>query len=345
MGCCCCLSHNIMEHPFTTYVRTKNVFKHRLKDLKDYDTVKIYVYELNKLGVNNGPLLYKLKQRGEIWYDNDGNFKALRDGPTDPQLLERTKRRVRGSVPLTPLHNWMMQQLRHVELDIPDKDLPVYFKAFLTHRDKQLKTFFTVDSFSNRVHSPIVNLKGDLRLSLKFYGEPVASLDVKQMQPTILAKVLDDSIGDNPFSKAIWNGDDVYLMMLKQNPSIKDRNEAKKALLKMLFHPDKSNKIGSMFQGDTKWVDWINAYKSRTEPKNPHKHETHTNMAWLLQYSEVQVMTDIWKALRRAKVPFLTIHDDVLCKVSDKDKAFNIMDRELKKHFKRYDINIDHSEG
>lgn len=54
-----------MEHFFTTW--TKNVFKHRLKDLQDYDTVKIYVYELQKLGVNYGPLLYNLRNRGETW--------------------------------------------------------------------------------------------------------------------------------------------------------------------------------------------------------------------------------------------------------------------------------------
>lgn len=56
-----------MEHFFTTYVRTKTVFKHRLKDLKDYDAVKVYVF-LQKLGVNHGPLLYDLRARGEIWY-------------------------------------------------------------------------------------------------------------------------------------------------------------------------------------------------------------------------------------------------------------------------------------
>lgn len=331
-----------MEHPFTTYIRTKQAFKHRLKDLKDYSTVKIYVYELKKLGVNNGPLLYKLKQRGEISYDDEGNFKALKDGPIDPKLLDKTKRRVHQSIPLSGLHKWMMNQLMHVEIKLPEKEIPVYFKTFLNHRDTDLKSFFSVDAFSNRVHSPIVNLKGSLRLALTFYGEDIVSLDVKQMQPTILAKVLDDAIGDNPFSNAIWNGDDVYLMMLNQNKSIENRDEAKKALLKMLFHPDKNNQIGSMFQGDTKWVDWINSYKSKVEPQNPHKHETHTNMAWLLQYSEVQVMTDIWKALRKNGIPFLSIHDDVLCRVSDKDRAYNIMKNQLSKHFKRFDINVDH---
>ena len=98
----CSLTHKKrrMEHFFTTYVRTKTVFKHRLKDLKDYDTVKVYRYELKKLGVDNGPLLYRLRQRGEIWYDDNGNFRALKDGPIDIALLSRTKKRGRGKAPL-----------------------------------------------------------------------------------------------------------------------------------------------------------------------------------------------------------------------------------------------------
>lgn len=333
-----------MEHPFTTYVRTKNVFKNRLKDLKDYGTVKIYVYELNKLGFNSGPLLYKLKERGEIWYDKVGNFKALREGPINPVLLERTKKRVRERMMLTPLHKWMMKQLMYVELDVPKNEMPVYFKAFLDHRSEQLDAFFTVDGFSNRVHSPVVNLKGNLRLSLKFYGERMASLDVKQMQPTILAKVLDDAIGKNSFSDAIWRGEDVYMHLLQQNAVIKTRPEAKKLLFQLIFGKPK-NDIGKMFHGNTNWVDWINAYKSRTEHKNPHKEDMHTNLAWLLQYSEVMVMSDIWRALKGVGIPFLTIHDDVLCKESDKDQVYVLMEKELEKHFKTFDINIDHSES
>ena len=291
------------------------------------------------MGVN-GPLIYELKRRGELWYNSEGRFKTLLDGPVDPLLLERTKKRAKVKVPLTPLHLWMRDQLLHVTLDIDKKDIPVYFKAFLDLRDKQLTAFFTVDDFSGRVHTPVVNLKGDLRPSLRFFGEEMVSLDVRQMQPTILAKVLKANAGDNPFSKAIFEGEDVYCLLMKV-ASLNTRDEAKKFLFQLIFGKPMDD-IGTMFSGDNKWVDWINKYKSNVEARNPHKEDRHTNLAWLLQFSEVSIMTEIWKRLKAMRIPFLSIHDDVLCLSKDKDRATGVMKRVLKKHFDHFTINVNH---
>lgn len=332
------------EHILTTFIRTKWVFKQRLKDLKkrDYDAVKVYVYELEKLNCNSGPLLHSLRDRGEITYNNDGFFKVMnKDGPIDPTLLELTKRRSKITLPLNDLHIWMRSQLKHVNLPkgTPKKNIPVYFKAFLDHRDKDLSPFFSVDAFSGRVHTPVVNLKGNLRSSLKFYDESIVSLDVKQMQPTILAKVLLDSIGSNLFSDTIFKGGDVYVL-LQKTAKLPSRDEAKKYLFKLIFGSPQEG-IGKMFDGDQHiWVDWINEYKSRREPKNPHGENTHTNLAWLLQYSEVQVMTDVWNRLKQKGIPFLTIHDELLCRSKDKDIAFQIFEEELQKHFSYFEINV-----
>lgn len=326
-----------MEHLFTTYVRTKTVFKQRLKNLKDYSTVKIYMYELDKLGYNNGPLLYGLRAKGEIWYDKKGNFKALRDGPVDPMLLDKTKKRERKRADLTELHKWMREQLMEVELNAPRSDMSVYFKAFLDHRKEHLDPFFSVDTFSGRVHSPIVNLKGNLRSLLTLGGSSIVSLDVKQMQPTILAKVLLDVIGDNAFSTAIFNGVDVYELLLSKNNALTTRGEAKKFLFQLIFGKP-MKELGSMFQGCTKWVDWINSYKSRIELQNPHKEDMHTNLAWLLQYSEVRIMMGVWMRLWKKNISFLTIHDELLCRVKDENEVYRIMEEELNKHFKSFEI-------
>lgn len=333
------------EHPLTTYIRTKHVHKHRLKDLEDYDTVKIYQYELKKFLCGQrdqwGLTLQRLKEMGEISFDSKDNYKVIKDGPIDFRLLALTKKREKVRVTLTPVHVYMRNELMHVELDVPDKEMPVYFKAFLTHRHEDLDSFFTVDAFANRVHTPVVNLKHSLRDKLRFHGKPVVSLDVKQMQPTILAKVLMMSVGNNPFSEAIFKGEDVYEILRKNNGSIETRDEAKKLLFKLIFGKPMDD-IGKMFQGDTRWVEWINSYKSKTEYKNPHKRDPHTNLAWLLQYSEVQVMYGIWRRLRGKGIPFLTIHDDVLCLEEHKKDVYDIMDSELKLHFKSYKITTDH---
>jgi len=62
---------------FAPFVRTKTLFKQRLKDLKRCDSVRVCTHELDKLGVNNGPLLWRLKMDGEMSCDSRGCFKAL----------------------------------------------------------------------------------------------------------------------------------------------------------------------------------------------------------------------------------------------------------------------------
>lgn len=327
------------EHTFTTYVRTKMVFNHRLKGLRTYDRVKIHMYELRKLYVDTA-LLERLRGNGEIEYDQRGNFRACKDGPIDPSLLKVTKRRDKlTNAPLTTLHLYMRNQLMGVELeDVSPSDISVYFKAFLDHRSRDIEPFFTVDGFSGRVHTPIVNLKHDLRSKLTLFGEPVISLDVKQMQPTILAKILKVCVGPNAFSNELFSGSDVYVILQKA-AGLPTRAEAKTFLFKLIFGKP-MNDIGMIFRGDTSWVDWINNYKRRIEPRNPHSEATHTNLAWLLQYSEVRVMSDIWNELMTRKIPFLTIHDDVLCRESDRDEVHAVMDAELRQHFPRYSITV-----
>lgn len=325
------------EHYFTTYVRTKTLFKQRLKHLLDYDTVRIYEYELNKLNVD-GRLLYGLKIKGEISYDDRGNFKALIDGPLDIGLLQVTKKREKISVPLSPLHKWMRGVLMSVTLKMPMSAIPAYFKAFLEFRDTQLDAFFTVDAFCGRVHSPIVNLKAIFRPKLRLHGESVTSLDVKQMQPLILGRVLFDCIGSNPFSDALDNGKDVYLV-IQEGARLPTRADAKKLFFQLIFGKP-MNDIGRIFEGDVAWVEWINSYKCREEVNNPHRDSPHTNLAWLLQYSEVQIMSGVWKRLKDRGIPFLTIHDELLCRKSDVDLVSPIMNAELSRHFKRFEIVI-----
>lgn len=326
-----------MEHRLTTYIRTKIVFKHRLNDLKNYSSVRLSRHELSKLGVCDNVLQSLIDH--EIFLTKNGEYTVSVNGPIDPSLLKLTVKPDKVTIPLTDVHLYMRKNLMYVSLPNSVKKIPVYFQAFLDHRGGDLSPFFTVDSFSNRVHTPVVNLKGDLRKHLLFYNENVVSLDVKQMQPLILAKVLNDVIGNNPFTETIYKGDDVYMSLYNLNPTLKSRDEAKKMLFQLIFgHPQE--KIKFYFSGDTKWIDWINTYKSTTEPKNPHSENTHTNLAWLLQYSEVQIMYSIWSILKIKDIPFLTIHDDILCRERDYKKVADIMDNELKKHFPKYEVKI-----
>lgn len=330
-----------MEHKLTTFIRTKIFFKNRLKDLGDYDTCKVYIYELKKLGCDDGALLWRLKGAGDIDYDSDGNFRCLRKGSIDPALLDLVKKKRRIRLQLSDLHKYMKEQLRRVGFVGGDElEIPVYFRAFLEMRKRNLDAFFSVDGFSTRVHTPIVNLKEDLRKYLRLDGEELISLDVKQMQPLILAKILLDCVGTNVFSDAIFSGEDAYVI-IQQAAGLPTRGDAKKMLFRLIFGKPMGG-IGNIFRGGTEWVEWINSYKSSTEKRNPHKEDMHTNLAWLLQFSEVQIMSEIWEELRSREMPFLTIHDDVLVRKRDGRETKGIMERVLGKHFPTFVISEDH---
>lgn len=329
---------SVMEHFFTTYVRTKLVFQTRLKDLNDYDTVKIYMYEMNKLRVS-GETIFRLREEGEIFYDDIGRFKPLKAGSVDPLLLEQTRKWKKTKRELTPLYIYMRDVLKLVSIDGDLGDLPIYFKTFLLHRHRSLDMFFTVDGFSGRVHTPIVNLKGIFRSRLRLNGSLLCSLDVKQIQPTILAKILEDNVGHNPFSLSVERGNDIYMLLLQQNDKLTTRDDAKKFLYRLIFGFPMDD-IGSMFKGDTSWVQWINNFKSVHQPGNPHGRDMHTNLAWLLQTKEVAIMSSAWEKLKEKNIPFLTIHDDILVMQRDKTDAYDILHRELKSHFKRFEIIV-----
>lgn len=332
------------EHKLTTFIRTKIFFKNRLKDLGDYDTCKVYIYELKKLGCDDGAVLWKLKEAGDIDYNEEGVFKCLRKGPIDPSLLDLVKKKKRIRLKLTELHEYMKEQLRRVGFVGGDgPDIPVYFRAFLEMRKKNLDAFFSVDGFSTRVHTPIVNLKEDLRKHLRLDDEVLVSLDVKQMQPLILAKILLDCVGTNVFSDAIFGGEDAYVI-IQRAAGLACRGDAKKMLFRLIFGKP-MGEIGRIFRGGTEWVEWINLYKSTTEERNPHKEDRHTNLAWLLQFSEVQIMTEIWEGLKSRGLPFLTIHDDVLVRRRDGPETRRLMERVLGQHFPSFVISEDHGHG
>lgn len=305
------------------------LFKLRFKYLDDYTTIKLHTTELKRFKVNSDTL-HQLAAKGEIWYDSEGNFKALQSGAIDITLIKKK------SVQLTPLNNWMREHLRFVELPTSNPKSS-YFDTFIQFRDKQLNMFFTVDEFCGRVHTPITSLQRDLRPLLRLYGEAVISLDVAQMQPTLLAKILTANVGENVFSKAIDDGTDVYVL-LQQKANLSTRDEAKKLLFKILFgFPSKA--LAEIF-GDAEWINWINDYKSRTENRNSHSSKPHTNLAWLLQNSEVRIMSQVWQKMAENGLPFLSVHDEIICRQSDELKAQSIFNNELSKYFINFNITL-----
>jgi len=282
--------------------------------------------------------LEKLKKMGEIQVESVtsakghkyNKYKALKDGLIDFNLLDGNSRK------LNPLELMIKSHLRWVTIQ-PGSDITLYFEQFLKYKHKQLDKFFLVDNFSGRIHSPITSLKGSLRRDLLIKGEPIVSLDIAQIQPMLLSNILDENIGQNEFSEWINQGEDIYLKF-KEKLNLSTREDAKTKFFEITF--GMSNKrLGEMF-GNSNWITWINYVKSQLLPQNPNsKVKNHSNLAWLLQSTEVRIMSIIWQKLVDNDIIFLTVHDEIIVRESDAEETYKIMEDELKLYFPTFKIN------
>ncbi len=237
--------------------------------------------------------------------------------------------------PLTDLHRWMLERV--CETEMPEGvEVSAYWNSFLKHRSQFPTLFFTVDEFAGRVHQPISGMSKDLRPMILLRKEKTVSLDVAQMQPTLLAEILRQAVGENSFSAAINEGKDIYLELMN-TAKLKSRNEAKKRFYQIVF--GKVNENLHQYFEDKQAADWINWYKSTPEPRNPRGYKLYNNLAWILQTLEVLVMSEIWRTLAEAGIPFLTVHDEIICIQSDAQKVETIFQNELSKHFKTFKIS------
>jgi hypothetical protein len=239
---------------------------------------------------------------------------------------------------LTNLHKYMLQCVVSTDLPTTVQTTP-YWNIFKKHRKQFAELFFTVDEFSGRVHTPISRMRKEFRPMILLRNEKTVSQDVFQMQPTLLGEILRQAVGENSFSTAINEGKDIYLELM-HTAKLKSRDEAKKRFFQILF--GKPNEELKQLFNDANWINWINWYKAQTDPRNPHnKEKPYSNLAFLLQTYEVNIMSEIWQKLAQKNIPYLTVHDEIIARQTDTDTVKTTIESVLNKHFKSYKLNID----
>ena len=333
------------EQQFVSHIRTLHLKRKstRKDQIIDFVFLSLKTIRAIYFSKESEAVFDKLKSVKEIDYEkitrvNGGyffKFKALKDGPIDFSLLKEHARK------LDILERMVKANLRWVSLE-PGVDSTIYFQNFLTQKEKHLDAFFLVDNFSGRIHTPITSLKGSIREHLLLKNENVVSLDVAQIQPLLLSFILNENIGINEFTDWIEQGEDIYLKF-KEKLNLQIRDEAKTKFYEITF--GKANKrLATMF-GNSNWIEWVNDVKSIELKHNPNtKRKPHSNLAWLLQTTEVSIMRSIWQKLIDNDILFLTVHDEVIVRISDADETYQIMVGELKLHFNTFKVNVKDQE-
>ena len=203
--------------------------------------------------------------------------------------------------------------------------------------ENSLDPFFIVDNFSGRVHTPVTNLKSETRRFLLIKGSTTVSLDVAQMQPLLLAYILKENIGKNEFTTWIEQGQDIYVIF-QEKLKLPSRNDAKTKFYEISFGKS-NNQLANLFS-NSNWIEWVNQLKNQHLEQNPHsKQKNYSNLAWLLQSTEVEIMRKIWKQLIKNDILFLTVHDEIIVRESDLEETLKIMTDTMSYYFTNFKIN------
>ena len=329
------------EQQFVSHIRTLHLKRKstRKDQTLDFVFLSLKTIKANFFQDDYEAVFDKLKSLKEIDYEkstraNGGyffKFKALKDGPIDFSLLKEHSRK------LDNLERMVKGHLRWVSLE-PVVDSTIYFQNFLKQKEKHLDAFFLVDNFSGRIHTPITSLQGSIRKHLLLKNEKVVSLDVAQIQPLLLSLLLKDNIENNEFTQWIEQGEDIYIKF-QEKLNLQNRDEAKTKFYEITF--GKANqRLADMF-GNSNWIQWVNEVKSTSLTQNPNSNnKPHSNLAWLLQTTEVTIMRSIWQKLIDNDILFLTVHDEVIVRESDADEVYKMMIDELKLHFNTFKVNV-----
>ena len=336
---------SLNHEAFIIYVRSKQFMKTRLKGIDQEAAAYIPLTEIESRffpfpKFSSKQELQNLVDLGLLRINENispktGNkmftYEAAQSGKVDLYLINSKVGKY------DPIVHQMIVYLKLVSIDTNEWDLPPYFESFLNFRDDCINLFVTVDDFAGRVYTPVTNLHRSIRPHLLIDGSPTIGIDVVTMQPLLLGKILKQEIGDNEFSNWLDSGLDVYIK-LQEKAGLETRDQGKKRFFEVLFSPP-NNELTEMF-GNATWIDWINQYKRQKEPRNPHTIvKPHSNLAWLLQSTEVSLMREVWQRLILADIPFLSIHDEVIVKQSDYQKAEAIFRVVLDKEFSAYKLN------
>lgn len=329
---------------FVVFVRTKQFLSaSMIKGIKPGDPVHITLKEIEQRffvypEYNQKVALQQLQQAGEIAISErkskNGNkmylYAALRARDLDASLIEPEP------LELGKTGRYMFECLQRVSLPGRAGTTP-YFNFFLQNKLDFPELFFRMDKFAKRIHTPVTNLKSEYRNHLLIDGVPTIAFDVGQMQPTLLAKILSNEIGSNQFSRWINQGFDIY-ETLQAKAGLSTRKEAKDRFYQITFAPP-SNELAELF-GQSNWIDWINHYKRTPNPDNPHdKIKRYSALAWRLQNEEVRIMRRVWRKLHQAGIPFLSVHDEIITKLTDSYTANKLLTETLSDEFENFKIN------
>ncbi|MFB6318402.1 hypothetical protein [Saccharicrinis sp. FJH54] len=166
-------------------------------------------------------------------------------------------------------------------------------------------SFVSIDSFGNRFHSIFTTLPSFFRNYLHLDGSThIVGLDLAQSQPTLLAKMLLDEIGQNEFTMAVNSGD-VYSYYPYE------RSNAKKQFLRSIFSNRYSKSFFELSRQFPSLGQYILKIQNTQMYRDGKKIPSYKNTSCILQRFESRLFRKIWSKLLNSEIQFINVHDGI----------------------------------
>jgi hypothetical protein len=188
--------------------------------------------------------------------------------------------------------------------------------------------YLFVGKKTSRAFNNVSNLWSDLRSYLRIEGEKVSEYDIANSQPLLASTLYPEGSKERQrYLDVVLNGDFYRTIEAMSSQKYANYKKLKKAFFKQVF-------FGCNSDGTRRPL--LRAFKSLFPELlaiiEGMKENEKNALAIRLQNEEAQlVIGKVVGRLRDASIPCLTIHDSVLCKVSDGEIVKRILSEELHK--------------
>jgi hypothetical protein len=190
--------------------------------------------------------------------------------------------------------------------------------------------YMITDYKTGRLFTNFTNLWNELREFLRIEGERVDEIDIANSQPLLAADLYpEDSAEKQKYLEIVLEGHFYRRLEAASGRKYPDYKKLKQLVFAQVF-------FGSISDGNRRPL--LRAFKAlfpellaiidnmKEGKKNKNK------LALELQSIEADlVIGKVVNRLRLLGIPCLTVHDSIVCKVSDVERAYEILDQELEK--------------
>ncbi len=256
-------------------------------------------------------------------------------------IEQHNRENLRSETKLDPVRLKIKETLQRVSFR---SDVEIYTARFKArpryHREQCRKfinegnSFFTVDEKSGRVFNAITSTPKEMRKYLLIDGKVTAEPDLPSAQPMLAATLYESGLKEEQEEKQQYLNfisGDFYKSLAKEAKShLKDRSAIKRACYREIFFNPKVSK-GKLWKAFKKLFPILAQKIEERKGQTKSGGKKNSDFAIYLQKAEAEiVIDDVGKQLVEAGIPFVTVHDSIICPKKDEKKVERLLSKAVR---------------